>query len=207
LILYSHQKLIIKTRNMKKNIIQKFIFLVLLSSIISTASAQEAMLGEVRLFSGNFAPRGWAFCHGQLIAISQNQSLFSIIGTYYGGDGRTTFGLPDLRGRVPLGIGQGPGLSNYTIGQKAGSENKKISASEMPAHTHDVLNLSEMNFKSSPADKSGTEVLVAGNPSGSTKVTNIKTNSEGGTASVSIVQPVLGMNYIIALQGIFPSRN
>eukprot|EP01060_Flectonema_neradi_P035489 TRINITY_DN6545_c1_g1_i1.p1 TRINITY_DN6545_c1_g1~~TRINITY_DN6545_c1_g1_i1.p1 ORF type:complete len:137 (+),score=29.09 TRINITY_DN6545_c1_g1_i1:32-412(+) len=96
----------------------------------------EGMLGEVRLFAGNFAPRSWAFCDGQLLPIAQNTALFSILGTTYGGDGVTTFALPDLRGRVPLGPRNGPGLSYRQLGQKGGEENHQLSVSEMPNHSH-----------------------------------------------------------------------
>ena len=102
---------------------------ITLTLLISTAksNAQEAMLGEIRLFASNFAPRGWAFCEGQLLPISQNTALFSLLGTTYGGDGRTTFALPDLRGRVPVGVGQAPGLNNVRLGEKQGAEPLTIS--------------------------------------------------------------------------------
>jgi len=96
----------------------------------------EGTLGEVTLFAGNFAPRGWAFCHGQLLPINQYQALFSILGTTYGGDGRTTFALPDLRGRVPVGVGYGPGLSDIRLGQKAGYEAVQLTVNQLPAHLH-----------------------------------------------------------------------
>ena len=192
---------------MKKNFVCKMVCIIIFSFGVITVSAQDQMLGEIKLFAGNFAPRGWAFCQGQLLPISQNAALFSILGTTYGGDGRTTFALPDLRGRVPVGTGQGLGLSNYTLGQKTGAEKVKLSQAQMPVHAHRVENLSEMVIKNSPSDKAGTSLLVTGNPSGSSRVTRVVTSTVGGTQPVNMVQPVLGLNYIIALQGVFPSRN
>ncbi|MBK7407518.1 MAG: phage tail protein [Saprospirales bacterium] len=129
------------------------------------------MIGEIRLFAGNFAPRGWAFCDGQLLAINSNQALFSILGTTYGGDGRTTFALPDLRGRVPMHPGNGPGLTDMRLGQKIGSE--KISAAPV--------------------------IGVMPDRNGKTFVLN--------SGTTDIRQPSLGLNYIICIQGIFPSRS
>src|SRR4051794_10683767 len=96
----------------------------------------EPFIGEVIMFAGNFAPRGWALCQGQLLSIAQNTALFSILGTTYGGNGQTTFALPDLRGRVPLGQGQGPGLSSYVLGEVAGNENVTLISTQMPQHNH-----------------------------------------------------------------------
>src|SRR3954467_10025114 len=96
----------------------------------------EPFIGEVRMFGGNFAPRGWAFCNGQLLSISQNTALFSLLGTTYGGNGQTTFALPNLQGRVPMHVGQGPGLTNRTQGEVAGTETHTLNANEMPVHTH-----------------------------------------------------------------------
>src|SRR3954468_23228168 len=98
----------------------------------------EPFLGEIRMFGGNFAPRGWAFCNGQILSIAQNTALFSLLGTTYGGNGQTTFGLPDLRGRVAVSAGQGPGLSNYSLGELAGSESVTLTSANMPAHNHSV---------------------------------------------------------------------
>lgn len=105
----------------------------------STASAQECFLGEVKMFAGNFAPRNYALAQGQLLPINGNEALFSIIGTIYGGDGRTTFALPDLRGRAPIGAGQGPGLSNRQLGQRVGEEDHSLTVGEMPAHAHTAV--------------------------------------------------------------------
>src|SRR5438270_2669849 len=96
----------------------------------------EPFLGEIRMFGGNFAPRGWSLCNGQLLPIAQNTALFSLLGTTYGGNGQTTFALPDLRGRVPLHWGQGPGLSNYDLGEQTGTESVTLLSTQMPAHSH-----------------------------------------------------------------------
>ena len=106
----------------------------------------EPTIGEIRMFAGNFAPRSWALCQGQLLAISQNQALFSILGTTYGGDGRTSFGLPDLRGRVNIGPGTGPGLSTYRLGNKAGVENVFLNTLQIPSHTHIAEGTVKANF-------------------------------------------------------------
>jgi microcystin-dependent protein len=204
----SHTRTIFITKIfiMKKNLLN-FVVVIAFSFTTHLSSAQDPFVGEIRLFAGNFAPRGWAFCQGQLLPISQNTALFSLLGTTYGGDGRSTFALPDLRGRVPVGFGQGPGLSNYNLGQKSGTETVTLNISQLPAHMHTVENLSELSFKSSPADKSDTKVLVTSSTAGSTPAANVKTTSTGASQAISNVQPVLGMNYIIALQGIFPSRD
>lgn len=122
--------------NSIKKIIGLLFICLCLSNTANVNAQQTGFIGEVKMFAGNFAPRGWAFCQGQLMSISQNQALFSIIGTIYGGDGRTTFALPDLRGRVARGTGNGPGLQTAVIGQKGGTEFKVLSLLEMPQHTH-----------------------------------------------------------------------
>ncbi|WP_299711863.1 tail fiber protein [uncultured Tenacibaculum sp.] len=124
------------------NSTKKIIGLLFLSFILSNNSLQaqqEGFLGEVKMFAGNFVPRGWALCQGQLMSISQNQALFAVIGTIYGGDGRTTFALPDYRGRIPRGTGNGPGLQPAVIGQKGGVEFKTLSLLEMPIHNHNAV--------------------------------------------------------------------
>jgi microcystin-dependent protein len=146
----------------------------------------EPFLAEIILFAGNFAPRGWAFCQGQILSIAQNTALFSLLGTTYGGNGTTTFALPDLRGRVPVGQGQGPGLSAYTLGEVSGSESRTLTVNQLASHTH-VVNAS---------NGSATGTRPSGNvPSG------------GGSQPFDTRQPYLVLNYIIALVGIFPSRN
>jgi len=115
----------------------------------------EPFVGEIRMFAGNFAPRGWAFCDGQLLAVSQNDALFSLLGTIYGGDGRTTFGLPDMRGRTPLHAGQGPGLSNRRLGAKAGAENVTLTVNQLPSHRHDWQATTALASSQSPVSIAG----------------------------------------------------
>ena len=172
----------------------------------------EPFIGEIRRFAGNFAPRGWALCDGQLLPIAQNTALFSLLGTTYGGDGRTSFGLPDLRGRVPVHPGNGPGLSPYKLGQKGGAEKVTLQTTQIPSHNHAVECVSAEGNVGVPADHlPGSETAGTvdfwsnANADGTMKASMIKDNSGGqGHANV---QPYLAVNYIIALQGLFPSRN
>lgn len=169
----------------------------------------DPFLGEVVLFAGNFAPRGWALCHGQLLPIAQNSALFSILGTTYGGDGRTTFGLPDLRGRSAVGSGYGPGLSDVRLGEKRGRESHTLNILQIPAHNH-VLKLPLFSKPSgnSEISKGNQSLLSVGNTSNTVLENNTnQTLNTGGNQSFQIRNPYLGMNYIIALQGVFPSRN
>ncbi|SOE20030.1 Microcystin-dependent protein [Spirosomataceae bacterium TFI 002] len=173
----------------------------------------EPFIGQLLLFAGNFAPRGWAFCQGQLLPISQNTALFSILGTLYGGDGETTFGLPDLRGRVPVGVGSGPGLSPKSIGQKFGNENHTITESQLPPHSHAINATSKPPSQNTPQGASlasGDRVTPMDNiyaPAGANNIPMAPTGNTGSGQAFNISQPSLGMNYIIALQGIFPSPN
>ncbi len=174
---------------------------------------QEGFIGEIKMFGGNFAPRGWAFCNGQLLPINQNQALFSILGTTYGGDGRTTFALPDLRGRVPVHSGNGPGLSTYRLGQKGGFETTTITVANMPAHSHPYAApaVSEDGNTSDPTNAvpGGTKVLDK-EYSTETPNTTMKsggTGNTGGSQPINIVQPYGTVNYIIALEGLYPSRS
>lgn len=169
-------------------------------------------VGEIRLFGGNFAPVGWAFCDGSLLSIAQNDVLFALIGTTYGGDGQTTFALPDLRGRVPVHQGQGPGLSPRLIGQMAGVENVTLLSSQLPSHNH------VLNATATPA-AAGTGVagsLTGATPAGGTQFYG--STPGGGAMAAQVLQPAgtglphnnvapfLGMNFIISLFGIFPSQ-
>jgi len=180
----------------------------------------EGTIGEIRMFAGNFAPRNWAFCDGQLLAIAQNNALFSILGTTYGGDGRTTFGLPELRGRTPSGVGNGPGLTNRSLGQKGGSETNTITATQMPSHDHTAsgtvkpkaatgrLTLTNTPTGNFPAETpAGTNIYTstANAEMGESDVTVTVANNGGGQ-SVNNMQPFLGMYYIICLEGVYPSR-
>lgn len=176
-------------------------------------------LGEIRMFGGNFQPLGWAFCNGQLLAISQNDALFALLGTTYGGDGVTTFGVPDLRGRIPVHAGQGPGLSNRNLGEFAGTEEVVLTTPNLPVHSHGLATTAQAGTTNIP----GTGVILADQgPAGSTQTpvyipasppptpVGMHPNSTGlsGTnAPHDNMQPYLAVNYIIALQGVFPSRN
>jgi len=170
----------------------------------------EPFVGEIRMFAGNFAPRGWAFCDGQLLAVSQNDALFSLLGTIYGGDGRTTFGLPDMRGRIPLHAGTGPGLSPRRLGSKSGAETETLTVNQLASHTHTFqANTAEADSNAPqgnvPAEVLGyrfyredsqTESLASG------AITNI-----GGSRSHTNLMPAICVNFIVALVGIYPSRH
>ena len=161
---------------------------------------------------GNFAPRGWAFCDGQILPINQNQALFSILGTTYGGDGRTTFGLPDLRGRVPIHQGTGPGLSQKRIGQRSGTETNILSVENLPSHSHTINAVLEDGNQSSPTGNlpAGTKLLdqeYSDAAAANTTMNATMVNSTGNNQEVNNMQPYLTVTYIIALQGVFPSRN
>ena len=166
----------------------------------------EPFIGEIRMVGFNFAPRSWAFCDGQILSISQNTALFSLLGTTYGGDGRTTFALPDLRGRVPLHPGNGPGLSSYTLGQKSGVETVNLTQNQIPAHSHFPLCSSDDPNSGSPT--SGYSAAV-GTPIYSTSQNGNMgaTSSVGGSQAHENRQPYLAINFCIALQGLFPSRS
>lgn len=168
------------------------------------------------MFGGNFAPRGWAFCDGQLLPISQNTALFSLIGTFYGGDGRTTFGLPDLRGRVAIHAGSspGPGLTPRQLGSKSGSETNTLLLTQMPSHNHGggLLNVSNQGGEESVPPAGGTigggaAIYNAEPPNTALNAGSVVVNSEGSSQPVNNMQPFLAVNYIIALQGIYPSRS
>lgn len=187
-------------------------------------------LGQIVPFGFNFAPRGFASCNGALLAISQNSALFSLLGTQYGGNGTTTFALPDLRGRAAIGQGQGPGLSNYVIGQSGGSETTTLTTANLPPHSHtfsgasSALNATSVKATSQAPmagallgksiDASGTVVPLIYAPAGSTPTVALGGLNVAGTigntgsgAPVSVLNPYLAINYCIATSGIFPSRN
>lgn len=178
-------------------------------------SISDPTLGEIAMFAGNFAPKGWAFCDGQLLPISQNTALFSILGTTYGGNGQTTFALPDLRGRVPVHVGTGPGLSSYILGQKGGAERITLSVTNIPSHTHVVNAFKATGGAADPTNallaKYGTTVPPDGPyVSGKTPDTTLDNQTIGNTGGgqpVDVRPPSLGINFIIALVGIFPSRS
>lgn len=183
----------------------------------------DGSLGEIRIFAGNFAPRHWALCQGQLLAINQNQSLYSILGTTYGGDGRTSFALPDLRGRIPVGNGAGAGLPTVTLGQKFGTEHNNLTTAQLPAHNHLATiggHLAPAANTGSPNDSdapSGAYFQVAAEDSYSeSPTTNLGALEANLTANIALAgasqamenrQPILTINFIVCLQGTFPSRN
>jgi microcystin-dependent protein len=175
----------------------------------------EGYIAEIRLFAGNFAPRNWAFCQGQILSIAQNTALFSLLGTTYGGNGQTTFALPDFRGRVAVGTGQGPGLPSTTLGEVAGEPTHTLIVTEMPAHNHPVnaYNADVANI-ANPAGNSLGVGTQAGNTVNMYRNTapNVALNAAtagiaGSSQPHNNMQPYLGMNYVICLFGIFPSRN
>lgn len=184
----------------------------------------EPFLAEIVMFAGNFAPRGWAFCQGQVLPIAQNTALFSLLGTTFGGNGQTTFSLPDFRGRSPVGTGPGPGLATIDLGEVSGAETHALLVTEMPVHTHTVTPGSlKLRAKGIPGD-SQTPVgnVPAVEAAGVTAtystaapdqnmhtdaVTTPTLATTGGGQPFPLRNPYLGMNFIIALEGIFPSRN
>jgi microcystin-dependent protein len=174
-------------------------------------------VAEIRLFAGTFAPTQWAFCDGRLLPISQYDVVFALIGTTYGGDGQTTFALPDLRSRVPIHWGQGQGLSPYSIGQSGGTENVTLTTAQLPAHTH-VFNATSaaatsLNFGATmlPANTTSSlsvnfYVSTAGPPT-YYSMYNKSVGTAGGSVPHNNIQPTAAMYYIFALYGVFPSRN
>ena len=179
----------------------------------------EGTIGEIRMFAGTFAPRSWAFCQSQLLPIAQNTALFSILGTTYGGNGQTTFGLPDFRGRVAVGTGQGPGLSNITLGEMSGTPTVTLTTNNMPAHNHAlsgavslVANGGTDGLTDDPTGRrlAGANIYTNFTNEPATMVplqSNLAVGVNGGSQPFSIMPPYLGMNYVICLFGIFPSRD
>jgi microcystin-dependent protein len=168
----------------------------------------DPLLGQIYLVPYNFAPRGFAFCAGQLLPIAQNSALFSLLGTTFGGNGQTTFALPDLRGRVPVGVGQGPGLSNIILGELDGNESATLTQSQMPAHAHlaSVTQAAATSTRPSNQVPATSQAAYGASPDGST-FNPAFVQSSGGSQPFGIRSPYLGLNYVIALDGIFPSRN
>ncbi|GGK37523.1 MULTISPECIES: phage tail protein [Flavobacteriaceae] len=174
----------------------------------------EPFLGQITMFGGNFAPRGWAYCNGQLLAISQNTALFSILGTTYGGDGRTTFALPDLRGRAPINSGggsAGPGLSPRPLGQRGGAQDVTLNQTQMPNHNHasQIAVNSSTGGESNPSGQfiAAHSGAFSEESSSGSNLNGLTIGAAGGNLSHPNMQPYLAVNFIIALVGIFPSRN
>ena len=169
----------------------------------------EPFLGQIAVFPFGFPPKGWLQCNGQLLPINQNQALFALLGTYYGGDGVSNFALPDLRGRVPVHFGQGPVGSNYTQGQVSGEQAHTLISSELPAHTHLPVGSSNDANAASPA-VAYSAVTSSGNYSSASPNTSLApqaVGSTGGNQPHDNMSPYLVFNFCIAIQGIFPSRN
>lgn len=175
----------------------------------------EPFIGQIMMFAGNFAPRGWQFCQGQLISIAQNTALFSILGTTYGGNGTTTFALPDLRGRYPMQPGQGPGLSPRTLGEQGGSENVTLISTQMPAHTHALTASGAQGDQFSPeghvsavqVDPNTQQPVNMYSATPNTTMNPAAVGVAGGSQPHNNMSPYTCINFIIAMEGIFPSRN
>ncbi len=179
----------------------------------------EPYLGEISLGGWNFAPHGFALCNGQLLPISQNTALFSLLGTDFGGDGQSTFALPDLRGRVPVHMGQGPGLSSYNIGQAGGAETVTLTLGQLPSHNHYMYvnsggpttsNPGGAFLASGPYTGSGpnaTELKLYNPGNNGAQLNSSAIDNAGGNQGHSNIQPFLAVTYVIAMQGIYPSRN
>jgi microcystin-dependent protein len=179
----------------------------------------QPFVGQIMMFAGNFPPSGWAICSGQLMPISENETLFNLIGTTYGGDGQSTFGLPDLQGRVAIHQGQGSGLSNYVIGQKAGTETVTLNVNQIPQHNHFVATVTSPGNQSVPASNTiladeNSTAQGGGNaftylPPGGAQVAlpNASIGATGGNQPHNNIQPVMAITYCISLFGIFPSPN
>ena len=172
----------------------------------------DQFVAEIRIFPFNFAPKGWAFCDGQLLPLSQNTALFSLVGTFYGGDGKSTFGLPNFQGRAPLNMGQGPGLSVYDIGETGGESSVTLLQTEMPSHTHTAQAVAGAGGQNPPGN-AWSELTQRGLTAYTPSVTaqNVTMNPlalsiSGGNQPHNNLQPYLTLNFCIALQGLYPSR-
>ena len=170
----------------------------------------EPFIGQIKMFAGNFAPRSWSFCSGQLLAISQNDALFSLLGTTYGGDGRTTFGLPDLRGRLPIHMGQGPGLNSRPIGQKSGNEQVTLAEQTLAAHTHESASTNAATHNSPGgkvlANTGSTNVYGTDATTTMAPATMVAQGAASPTPHTNVM-PYQTVSFIICLFGVYPSRN
>jgi len=171
----------------------------------------QPFVGEIRMFGGNFAPSGWAFCQGQLMPISENDTLFNLIGTTYGGDGQETFGIPDLQGRLPVHAGQGPGLSqNYQIGEKAGVESVTLTTNQIPVHTHPFMASTAVANSNSPTNQviaQSTQRAAYFEASTTTNLAASAVSPAGGSQPHDNFQPYLCISFIISLFGVYPTQN
>jgi len=184
---------------------------ILAFSQLVRAQASDPFLGQLMLFAGNFCPRGWATADGQLLPISQNTALFSILGTTYGGNGQTTFALPDLSGRAPIHSGQGPGLSNIDEGSSGGAESFTLGISQLPSHNHTLIASNNIADKFLPQGNllASKDRIASYTSPGNNQVQmdNAAIGNTGGNQPVEFRSPYLGMMWCIAVQGVFPSRN
>ena len=186
------------------------VVLVVVMTWAPLASASEPFIGQIMMVGFNFPPRGWAFCDGQLLSITSNTALFSLLGTTYGGDGRTIFGLPDLRGRVAIHPGTGAGLRTYRWGERGGVENVTLTVNQMPQHDHVALAFSGRGDEQSPDGH--VWAMKPRDDDYSSKAPNVQMSAQainyaGGNQSHPNIQPYLGIYHCIALVGIYPSRN
>ncbi|MBL0386545.1 phage tail protein [Tumebacillus sp. ITR2] len=175
----------------------------------------DQFLGEIRVFAGNFAPKGWAFCNGQLLPISQNTALFSILGTQYGGDGKVTFALPNLQGTAPMCQGAGAGLTPRSMGELVGSENVTLLTTEIPSHTHQAKAIAGAGNATDPSNHYWAETPFEGRhpvqtplyaPTPDQTLSPAALSASGGSQPHNNMQPYLALNFIIAMEGIFPPR-
>jgi microcystin-dependent protein len=195
-------------QNYRRFLIIAFIAFMLMAC--GEMNAQNNYLGEIKMFAGNFAPNGWALCDGSLLSINNNQALFALLGTMYGGDGQTTFALPDLRGRVPIDAGQGAGLTYRNVGDMGGEETHTLIISEIPTHSHSIAADSSVGTSDRPANGLPARNAAGVPQYGTGQNTTLKSNTigtTGGSNPHNNMQPYTTVNFIIALQGIFPSRN
>jgi microcystin-dependent protein len=195
-------------------VVHRFRFdLVALKAGLRRIVMADPFVAEIRIFPFNFAPRGWAFCNGQILPISQNTALFSLLGTTYGGNGQSTFALPDMQGNAPMHPGQGPGLSLHDLGEVSGSETVTLLQTEIPLHNH---NIATHNFDAATVQNPGPTVILAKSSQGNAYQTNATQNlvqlafqalsPAGGSLPHNNMQPYLTLNFNIALQGVFPPR-
>lgn len=183
-------------------------FLLASQSVIPVMAGIDPFIGEIQLVAFNFCPRGFFKADGQILSIAQNSALFSLLGTTYGGNGVSTFGLPDLRGRVPLNWGQGPGLSNYTIGEVGGLENTTLIVSNLPSHTHNY-NFVVKSGRGAQTSANGAFLAESGifrDTGTNVNMASQTTAAAGSATPFSTMQPYLGLTYCIATEGIYPSR-
>lgn len=180
----------------------------------ANAQAGTQYIGQISAFAGNFCPRNWAAADGTLVPISQNAALFSLFGTYYGGDGRTSFALPDLRGRRPVGFGDGPGIGTYAMGQRAGATQFTLTINNLPSHNHvGMMRAAQMQGdtqnpnNNSLATTAVTQIYHTGAPTVNMDVGTVVTTNSGGSGPVSKESPYLVMRWCVAMFGIYPSRN